>query len=208
LVELGSIGSSVVIGDSDSSFRAWCSCHKNETINKTKIFDVHSGHSKSFQKLLKPSLNCSDGLASSSDIGHEELSPLQMCRPHCRNPARVSGRALPGFREYEHFKTSFSFDQHRRSNHLRGTACYALPEKTRSNLYAVKRHNMSTATLQETAFHRRRGWREEWHILHILYILHIPHIFDIFCITYFTYFTYFTYILQKRLFSNPGGVMR
>ncbi len=57
----------------------------------------------------------------------------------------------------KHFKTSFIFDQHRRSNYLRGTACYALPEKTRSNLHAVKRHNMSTATLQETAFHRRRG---------------------------------------------------
>jgi hypothetical protein len=167
LVELGSIGSSVVIGDSDFSFRAWCSCHKNETINKTKIFDVHSGHSKSFQKLLKSPWNCSDGLASSSDISHERLSPLQMCRPHCRNPARVSGRARPGFRENEHFKTSFSFDQHRRSNHMRGTACYALPETTlsESNLYAMKRHTsnimMSTATLQETAFHRSRGCKPE-----------------------------------------------
>jgi hypothetical protein len=56
-----------------------------------------------------------------------------------------------------------SFDQHRRSNHMRGTACYALPEKTRSNLYAMKRHNimMSTATLQETAFHRSRGCKPE-----------------------------------------------
>ncbi len=41
------------------------------------------------------------------------------------------------------------------------TACYTLPEKTRSNLYAVKRHNMSTATLQETAFHRSRGCKPE-----------------------------------------------
>jgi hypothetical protein len=61
--------------------------------------------------------------------------------------------------------------QHRRSGHLCGTACYSLPEKTRSNLYAVKRHNMSTATLQETAFHRSRGCQPEWHILHILHIL-------------------------------------
>ena len=78
----------MVIRESDFSFRAWCSCHKNETINKTKIFDVHSGHSKKFPEAMKPSLNCSDGLASSSDIGHEELSPLQMCQPHCGDPAR------------------------------------------------------------------------------------------------------------------------
>jgi hypothetical protein len=46
-------------------------------------------------------------------------------------------------------------------NHMRGTACYALPEKSRTNFYAVKRHNMSAATLQETAFHRSRGYKPE-----------------------------------------------
>ena len=46
-------------------------------------------------------------------------------------------------------------------NHMRGTACYALPEKSRTNFYAVKRHNMSAATLQETAFHRSRGCKPE-----------------------------------------------
>ncbi len=91
------------------------------------------------------------------------------------------------------FKTSFSFDQHRRSNHLRGTACYALPEKTRTNLYAVKRHNMSTATLQETAFHRGRGCQPERHILNILHISHIPFTCSM---TYFAYFAYLTYILH------------
>ncbi len=74
------------------------------------------------------------------------------------------------------FKTSFSFDQHRRSVHGAPTACYSLPEKTRSNLYAVKRHNISTATLQETAFHRSRGCKPELHILHIIHISHILHI--------------------------------
>ncbi len=74
------------------------------------------------------------------------------------------------------FKTSFSFDQHRCSVHLRGTACYSLPEKIRSDLYAVKRQNTSTATLQETAFHRSRGYKSELHILHILHISHFPYI--------------------------------
>ncbi len=77
----------LVIGESGFSFRAWCSCHKNETINKTKTFNVRLGHSKSCKKRLKPSLNCSDGLASSIHIGHEELSPLQMCLPRCGDPA-------------------------------------------------------------------------------------------------------------------------
>ena len=67
------------------------------------------------------------------------------------------------------FKTSLGFDQHRRSNHLRGTACYALPEKTRSNLYAVKRHNMSTANR----------------------IPPMPRLKS--RLTYFTYFSYFTF---------------
>jgi hypothetical protein len=44
---------SVVIGDSDFSFRAWCSCHKNETINKTKIFNVRSGHSKKLPEMIE-----------------------------------------------------------------------------------------------------------------------------------------------------------
>ncbi len=49
-----------------------------------------------------------------------------------------------------------------------GTAC---PENTRSNLYAAKRPNMSTATLQETVFYCSRGC--EMHIQHILHILYI-----------------------------------
>jgi hypothetical protein len=89
------------------------------------------------------------------------------------------------------FKTSFSFDQHPHSVHLRGTACYSLPENTRSNLYAVKRHNMSTATLQETAFHRSRGCE-----LRIQLILHI--------------FTYDVYCRKMKSQSGPyhGGKAR
>jgi hypothetical protein len=41
------------------------------------LVELGSGYPKSCQKRLRPSLNCSDGLASSSDIW-----PLQMCLPH------------------------------------------------------------------------------------------------------------------------------
>ncbi len=78
----------------------------------------------------------------------------------------------------KHFKTSYSFDQHQRSNHMRGTACYALPEKTRSNLYAVKRHNMSTGRL---LLHCRKPHSTAAEVVNQ------NDIFCIFCINYINY---------------------
>jgi hypothetical protein len=48
------------------------------------------------------------------------------------------------------FPASFSYDQHRSCGHLRGTTCYSSTEKTRSNVYAVKRPNMSTVYCHTT----------------------------------------------------------
>jgi hypothetical protein len=70
------------------------------------------------------------------------------------------------------FSESFSYDQHKSSAHLCGTACFSLPEKTRMCMQRnAPTCPLSTATLQETAFHRSRGC--ESHILHILHVLHI-----------------------------------
>jgi hypothetical protein len=44
------------------------------------------------------------------------------------------------------FASLFRYDQHRRGDALRGTACSALPDENRTNLYAVSRANMSTAS--------------------------------------------------------------
>jgi hypothetical protein len=81
-------------------------------------------------------------------------------------------------------------DLHRRSDALRGTACSALLDENRTNLYAVSRPNMSTASLLRRPAHRTRGGavnrtreKSQKHtftevvILHILHILHICHIF-------------------------------
>ena len=43
------------------------------------------------------------------------------------------------------FATQFAYDQHRRSGYLRGTACYAVPDTNRTNLYIHRRPDMSTA---------------------------------------------------------------
>ncbi len=51
----------------------------------------------------------------------------------------------------------FRYDQHRRSDALRGTACSALPDENRTKLYAVSRPNMSTASLLRRPAHRTRG---------------------------------------------------
>ncbi len=55
------------------------------------------------------------------------------------------------------FATLFGYDQHRRSVELRGTACWALPDTNRTNLYAVSRPNMSTASLERRPVRRTRG---------------------------------------------------
>ncbi len=48
-------------------------------------------------------------------------------------------------------------DLHRRSDALRGTACSALLDENRTNLYAVSRPNMSTASLLRRPAQRTRG---------------------------------------------------
>ena len=55
------------------------------------------------------------------------------------------------------FASLFRYDQHRRSDALRGTACSALPDENRTSLYAVSRPNMSTASLLPRPAHRTRG---------------------------------------------------
>ncbi len=65
--------------------------------------------------------------------------------------------------------------QHRRSGHLCRTGCYSLPEKFRSNLYAVKRHNIQVQVPPQPR-------------------LSTCHCFKLSIgITYSTYFTYFAY---------------
>ncbi len=49
------------------------------------------------------------------------------------------------------------YDQHRRSNALCWTACSALPDENRTNLYAVNRQNMSMALLLRRPARRTRG---------------------------------------------------
>ncbi len=81
-------------------------------------------------------------------------------------------------------------DLHRRSDALHGTACSALLDENRMNLYAVSRPNMSTASLLRRPAHRTRGGAvnrtskkshkhtfKEVVILHISHISHICHIF-------------------------------
>ena len=97
----------VVIRDSSGYRRFWFffyGCHRNETINETKIFNVRSGHSKSCKKRLKPFLNW---------IGI-------IIRHWPRRVVASSTWNVPApFRRPGPF-------QHRRSGHLRGTTCYSL----------------------------------------------------------------------------------
>ncbi len=72
------------------------------------------------------------------------------------------------------FPTSFSYDQHRRSPFMRGTASCAFPDENRTTVTATQRLNMSTAAVE-----RRKGQRMQGTILqnmHIVLILHIMHI--------------------------------
>jgi hypothetical protein len=55
------------------------------------------------------------------------------------------------------FALLFGYEQHRRSDALRGTACSALLDENRTILYAVSRPNMSTASLLRRPAHKTRG---------------------------------------------------
>ena len=68
------------------------------------------------------------------------------------------------------FATIFAYDQHRRSPHLRRTACCALPDENRVNVTSVSRANMSTTLVERRAAKRTRGRAPKWHILHISYV--------------------------------------
>ena len=87
------------------------------------------------------------------------------------------------------FPTLFRYDQHRRSDGLRGTACSALPDENRTNLYAVSRPNMSTASLIRRPAHRTRGGAvnktSKKPASHTCYLFDIPHILHI--LLYFAY---------------------
>jgi hypothetical protein len=83
-------------------------------------------------------------------------------------------------------------DLHRRSDALRGTACSALLDENRTNLYAVSRPNMSTALLLRRPAHRARGSavnrtreKSQKHTFTKGVILHILHILRI--LLYFAY---------------------
>jgi hypothetical protein len=73
------------------------------------------------------------------------------------------------------FGSKFSYDQHRRSYFLRGTACYALPDENRLIVTAAARPNMSTAVLERRPATRTRGRGPERYILHIMDMKHILH---------------------------------
>ena len=74
------------------------------------------------------------------------------------------------------FGSMFSYDQHRRSYFLRGTACYAQPDQNRLIVTAAARPNMSTAVLERRPATRTRGRGQESYTLHIMAIKHILHI--------------------------------
>ena len=74
------------------------------------------------------------------------------------------------------FGSMFSYDQHRRSYFLRGTACYAQPDQSRLMVTAAARPNMSIAVLERRPATRTRGRGQESYILHIMDIKHILHI--------------------------------
>lgn len=81
------------------------------------------------------------------------------------------------------FASLFRYEQHRRSDALRGTACSALLDENRTNLYAVSRPNMSTASLLRRPAHRTRGGavnrtreKSQKHTFTEVVVLHILHI--------------------------------
>ncbi len=79
------------------------------------------------------------------------------------------------------FSASFTYDQHRRSAHLRGTECYSLPETTRSNMY----HSVCSETPQQVHVYchttgdrfppQPRLWIALFCIFNIFYIFCISH---------------------------------
>jgi hypothetical protein len=77
------------------------------------------------------------------------------CSASNRFDRRLAGIECNGCNKI--FSTLFRYDQHRRSDGLRGTACSALPDENRTNLYAVSKPNMSTASLIRRPVHRTRG---------------------------------------------------
>ena len=83
-----------------------------------------------------------------------------------RMDRRVIGTECHGC--HHMFATKYAYDQHRRSRHLRGTACYAFPDEKRVNVTAVSRANMSTALVERRAAKRTRGAAPNLHILHIM----------------------------------------
>ena len=90
------------------------------------------------------------------------------------------------------FASSFSYDQHRRSGYLRGTACYAFSDENKTTVTAAQRPNMSTASLERTNGQRKRG-----NLLHIL-----QH--D----AYSAYLTYSAYIYKQLKFKSQKGAYR
>ena len=68
------------------------------------------------------------------------------------------------------FGTMFSYDQHRHSAYLRGTACSALPNETRVHVTAAPRPSMSTAVVERRTAKRTLGGGRKSHILHIQYM--------------------------------------
>ena len=83
-----------------------------------------------------------------------------------RMDRRVIGTECHGC--HHMFATKYAYDQHRRSRHLRGTACYAFQDEKRVNVTAVSRANMSTALVERRAAKRTRGAAPNLHILHIM----------------------------------------
>ena len=74
------------------------------------------------------------------------------------------------------FGSMFSYDQHRRSYFLRGTACSAQQDQNRLIVTAAARPNMSIAVLERRPATRTRGKGQVRYILHIMDIKHILHI--------------------------------
>jgi hypothetical protein len=106
------------------------------------------------------------------------------------------------------FASLFRYDQHRRSNALRGTACSAVPDENRRNLHAVIRPNMSTASLFSRPAHRTRGGavnstreKAQKHTFTVFDIKHISHISE-----YLSYFFYFKPGLTAA--GRPGVEMQ
>ena len=72
-----------------------------------------------------------------------------------RTDRRAIGTECLGYQRM--FGSIYSYDQHRRSPFLRGTACYALADENRLIVTAAPRPNMSTAALERRKAKRTRG---------------------------------------------------